>query len=128
MARVEIPKPPTIVRPEPPAEGCNSCRSGCRLCKRWTKNLLQSRMPHTRIKKSDWKPFDKPLADDELTRRVDNELAALWQKNGIHPVEAASDAEFMRRVYLDLTGRIPTVSGSARVLRRYLAESPRTVG
>ena len=74
------------------------------------KACSESRMRAHPIKKSDWKPFDKPLADDELTRRVDNELAAQWQKNGIHPVEAASDAEFMRRVYLDLTGRIPTVS------------------
>src|SRR6185312_11503051 len=48
--------------------------------------------------------------DGELANRVDNELASHWQKNGIHPVEAASDAEFMRRIYLDLTGRIPTVS------------------
>jgi hypothetical protein len=65
---------------------------------------------HPRFNKSDWKPFDKPLAADELTRRVDEEMGAHWQKNAIHPVEAASDAEFMRRVYLDLTGRIPTVS------------------
>jgi hypothetical protein len=66
--------------------------------------------PHREVDKSDWKPFDKPLANEELTRRVDAEMAAQWQKNAIHPVDAASDAEFMRRVYLDLTGRIPTVS------------------
>ena len=65
---------------------------------------------HWKINNSDWKPFEKPLAEDELTRRVDNELAAQWQKNGIRPVGPATDAEFMRRVYLDLTGRIPTVS------------------
>jgi hypothetical protein len=63
-----------------------------------------------RTVKSDWKPFDKPLAPQELTQRIDKELSEHWQKNGIHPVELASDSEFMRRVYLDLTGRIPTVS------------------
>jgi hypothetical protein len=57
-----------------------------------------------------FEPFEKPLADGELSERVDNELATLWQANGIRPVGAASDAEFMRRVYLDLTGRIPSVS------------------
>jgi hypothetical protein len=55
-------------------------------------------------------PFENPLADGELSERVDNELAALWQANGIRPVGPAADAEFMRRVYLDLTGRIPSVS------------------
>lgn len=66
--------------------------------------------PHTKINKSDWKPFDKPLSASELSNRIDDELATQWQKIGIHPVDTATDAEFMRRVYLDLTGRIPTVS------------------
>ncbi len=65
---------------------------------------------HPHVNNPDWKPFDKPLPAGELSQCVDKELAAVWRKNGIHPVEAASDAEFMRRVYLDLTGRIPTVS------------------
>jgi hypothetical protein len=56
-----------------------------------------------------WEPFAEPLAADELSRRVDDELAALWRANGIRPVGPASDAEFMRRVFLDLTGRIPSV-------------------
>lgn len=57
-----------------------------------------------------WKPFEEPLAPGELSRRMDEQLVALWQANGIRPVGPASDAEFMRRVYLDLTGRIPSVS------------------
>jgi hypothetical protein len=57
-----------------------------------------------------WTPFDEPLADAELTQRIDDSLARLWQSNGIKPVHEASDAEFMRRLYLDLTGRIPSVS------------------
>jgi hypothetical protein len=56
-----------------------------------------------------WEPFAEPLAADELSRRIDDELAALWRANGIRPVGPASDAEFMRRVFLDLTGRIPSV-------------------
>jgi hypothetical protein len=56
-----------------------------------------------------WEPFAAPLAADELSQRVDDELAALWQSNGIRPVGPSSDSEFMRRVYLDLTGRIPSV-------------------
>jgi hypothetical protein len=57
-----------------------------------------------------WSPFKVPLAASELTQRVDEKLAAQWAKQGIPPVGAASDAEFMRRVYLDLTGRVPSVT------------------
>jgi hypothetical protein len=57
-----------------------------------------------------WSPFQEPLAQGELTKRVDDELAAQWAKQGIQPVGPATDAEFMRRVYLDLTGRVPSVS------------------
>jgi hypothetical protein len=41
---------------------------------------------------------------------VDQELAALWQARGIRTAAPASDVEFMRRVFLDLTGRIPSVN------------------
>jgi hypothetical protein len=57
-----------------------------------------------------WTPFDEPLAVEELSQRVDEQLAAFWQGRGITPVGPASDVEFMRRAYLDLTGRIPSVN------------------
>jgi hypothetical protein len=110
VARVEIPKSQRIVRPEPRVEATAPVPPAPAVQKADEKPVQKPEAPHPKINKSDWKPFDKPFADGELSRRIDNELAALWQKNGIHPVEAATDAEFMRRVYLDLTGRIPTVS------------------
>ena len=72
--------------------------------------------PHPTAEEPTWKPFDEPLAEGELSRRVDDELAALWQRNAIRPVGSATDAEFMRRVYLDLTGRIPSVSEAREFL------------
>ncbi len=57
-----------------------------------------------------WEPLAEPLPLEKLSQCVDDDLAAMWQSNGIHPAEPASDVEFMRRVYLDLTGRIPSVS------------------
>jgi hypothetical protein len=36
-------------------------------------------------------------------------MAAEWRVASVTPAAPASDAEFLRRVYLDLTGRIPTV-------------------
>lgn len=38
---------------------------------------------------------------------IDRHLAALWAKSNIKPAAPADDAEFLRRVYLDVAGRIP---------------------
>lgn len=50
-------------------------------------------------------------ADDEaaVTARVNARIEAGWKHAGVAPADRASDAEFVRRAYLDLTGVIPTV-------------------
>jgi len=53
---------------------------------------------------------DQPLTPSQLAERIDQRLAVSWQKDRIQPAPNASDAEFVRRVYLDLIGRIPRVS------------------
>ena len=52
----------------------------------------------------------EPLALKALVEKINTELAVSWESQGISPSEPASDHEFLRRVYLDLTGRIPRVS------------------
>jgi hypothetical protein len=47
---------------------------------------------------------------ETLARRIDDYLAASWKNAGVEPAAPADDAEFLRRVYLDLGGRIPSVS------------------
>jgi hypothetical protein len=42
-----------------------------------------------------------------ISARVDQLLAARWAEVGVQPAPAASDAEFLRRAFLDLTGVIP---------------------
>lgn len=51
-------------------------------------------------------------AGDELAmaRRVDELLAAGWERAGVVPAPLADDATFLRRVTLDLTGLVPTAS------------------
>jgi hypothetical protein len=110
VARVEIAKPQAIVQPAPEVKVAAAVAPVPTPKKVDEKAAKKPEVAHPRLNKLDWKPFDKPLADDELTRRIDIEMADQWKKNGIHPVEPARDSEFMRRVYLDLTGRIPTVS------------------
>ncbi len=42
-----------------------------------------------------------------LARRIDARLAARYEAEGVPPAERADDAEFLRRISLDLIGRIP---------------------
>jgi hypothetical protein len=44
----------------------------------------------------------------QIAARIDDFLARHWQANGITPAGSADDLTFLRRVTLDLAGRIPT--------------------
>lgn len=55
----------------------------------------------------------------EVVHRVDSVLAELWRENGVRPTALADDEELLRRVYLDLVGRTPTV----REVRSYLNDN-----
>jgi hypothetical protein len=50
------------------------------------------------------------MAPEAFAARLDELIEADWKAKGIKPAPLADDAEFLRRVYLDLTGRIPRVS------------------
>ena len=49
------------------------------------------------------------LAGGGSSETVDSILAWTWQSQGIDPAAVCSDEEFLRRVSLDLIGRIPTL-------------------
>ena len=53
-----------------------------------------------------------------MAARIDELLAASWSREGIEPAPLAGDAEFLRRVSLDLIGVIPTVAEA----RQFLAD------
>ncbi|HVX10433.1 MAG TPA: DUF1549 domain-containing protein [Pirellulales bacterium] len=55
-------------------------------------------------------PGCEPISATDLAARIDAAFAADWQTAGIAPAAPTSDAEFMRRVYLDITGKIPPVA------------------
>jgi hypothetical protein len=45
-----------------------------------------------------------------LTARIDSVLASRWAAAKVHPAPIADDGEFLRRVCLDLIGKIPTAA------------------
>jgi hypothetical protein len=47
---------------------------------------------------------------DDLAAAIDKHLAADWAARGVVPAAPADDAEFCRRVHLDLIGRAPRVN------------------
>jgi hypothetical protein len=48
------------------------------------------------------------LAPQEVARRIDEQIAARLKAENLPASPRADDAEFLRRVYLDITGRIPS--------------------
>jgi hypothetical protein len=63
-------------------------------------------------------PTKDSVADAKaLAERIDRALAAHWQHDKVTPAPLADDAEFGRRLSLDLIGRIPSVAEDRRFLK-----------
>jgi len=70
------------------------------------------------------RPPDGDEAVRELRARVDKRLEDRWHEEGVDASPNSEDAEFLRRVYLDVLGRIPRVSEA----RDFLADTRDDLG
>src|SRR5690606_34353312 len=48
--------------------------------------------------------------DAEVIAYINRLIKQGWSDNGVRPSQQATDSEWVRRVYLDVLGRIPTVA------------------
>ncbi len=66
------------------------------------------------------KPPEPPRADASYTNPIDQFILAKWQQAGLAEAKQrpglTSDAEFLRRAYLDVIGVIPTIDEAKRFL------------
>jgi hypothetical protein len=70
------------------------------------------------------------LDDQQVIARINDLLRQAWQDNSVIPSAPADDYEWVRRIYLTITGRIPTeqevsafISSTARDKRTVLVDS-----
>jgi hypothetical protein len=62
------------------------------------------------------KPPSGATSAAELSQRIDDAIDSRLKSEGVQPAAPADDAEFLRRVYLDLTGHIPPAAKAAAFL------------
>lgn len=53
---------------------------------------------------------------DQLAASIDRYISEGWERNQVEPAPKADDAEFLRRTYLNIVGRIPSVNEALEFL------------
>lgn len=68
-------------------------------------------------------PAGRARAEDAPLRQlIDDQVRAAWQRENVTPAGPADDAEFLRRVHLDLVGTLPTADEAAAFLKDTAAD------
>jgi hypothetical protein len=61
-------------------------------------------------------------AETPLRQQIDTEMKAVWQREKITPAARTDDAAFIRRIYIDLVGSIPTADETRQFLKDTAAD------
>jgi hypothetical protein len=71
-------------------------------------------------------PYEGPTAPPPRTR-IDELVLGQWTKQGLEPACLCSDAVFVRRVYLDVIGTLPTAAEARNFIQDQRPEKRRTL-
>src|SRR5262245_47530355 len=66
-----------------------------------------------------------PDAADTLASVIDRRIAEVWEQNRIKPAPLTDDPEYLRRTYLNIVGRIPSVNEVLEFLEDNLPDKRR---
>ena len=95
-------QPPSVPKPNDIAEAPVD-KSSAKQTPDWTE-------PKTTATPSAVEIVPIPDTSVAMTSRVDELVEELWAKNDVVPVDPTKDEAFLRRVYLDVIGRVPTTN------------------
>lgn len=82
----------------------------------WSILTLATLLPGLALLHGDASDANRMTAVQKLAAQIDSLLDEVNRTKKIEPAPLADDAEFLRRVYLDLTGRIPDVASARAFL------------
>lgn len=83
-------------------------------------SLLVGHAVHSQETVASKRVASEPMSLTETTQLLDDAFARIWEDSDLQPAPLATESEFLRRVFLDLAGRIPSVAEA----RRYLESTP----
>ncbi len=61
-------------------------------------------------------PTTEQLDDAQIVAKVNELVARAWKDAGVRPSPQATDGEFLRRIFLDVVGRIPSIDEASSYL------------
>jgi hypothetical protein len=81
-----------------------------------TCSIVLADEPATSEKQPDPAPAKRKLTPQDLADWIDQRFEEEYKRAGVMPAELVDDATFLRRAFLDLQGRIPTVAQTREFL------------
>lgn len=88
---------------------------------RWRKNFLALSFALTAFTALSSRADEASPANvvSSVTKRIDGLVRAHWTEYEVRPSAAATDGEWLRRVFLDVIGRIPTLAEYSRFSKKH---------